>query len=73
MVVQVLMERIATTPLVSSRTSSDVLLEHQQRKLEMLPPICQRWVATVATHRRTEMVRHLTAETRKLTASQQRQ
>jgi predicted ATPase len=56
--VLVLMERIAITQLMRSRTSSDVLQEHQQLKRAMLRPTCHQWVATVVTRRRTEMDRH---------------
>jgi hypothetical protein len=55
--VLVLMERIAITQPMRSRTSSDVSQEHQQLKRAMLRPTCHPWVV-VATRRRTEMDRH---------------
>ena len=58
-----LTERIDITQPMRSRTSSDVLREHQPRKPEMLQPTCRRWEVTVATRRRQgEMDHRRTAE-----------
>jgi predicted ATPase len=57
-VVLVRTARTAITQLMRSRTSSDVLREHQQRKQELLRPTCHQWAATVATRRQMEMDRH---------------
>jgi hypothetical protein len=56
-VVLVRTARTAITQLMRSRTSSDVLREHQQLKRAMLRPTCHPWVV-VATRRQMEMDRH---------------
>jgi hypothetical protein len=57
-----LMERIAITQLMRSRTSSDVSLVRRQRKPEMLQLTCHRWEATVATRRRQGEMDHRQGE-----------
>ena len=69
-----LTERIDITQPMRSRTSSDVLREHQPRKREMLRPTCHPWAVVVVTRHRTEMdrrqvvTRHRTEMDRRRTA-----